>query len=681
MTDVFTAKSPRAPGKAATARDEAYFRQLLEKLPAAAYTCDERGFITFFNARAVEMWGRAPKLNDPAERFCGSVRLLSPAGEPVLREECAMAKALLKGREFNGEEVILERPDGTRLTALAHANPIFDASGALTGAVNVLIDISDRKRMEDQLRASQERFRLVAETIPSIAWTADVEGHIAYVNDRWYRYCGMPSGHDQRLWPRDAVHPGDRALCAEAWHQAVRDGTEYRMEARLRRADRMYRWFEVHAVPLRDPQGAVLRWFGTTTDIDARKRAEEVAAFMSRASSELAQISDYRETLRRIADFAIPAFADWCGIFLVAEDGRVERLALNHEDPERVRLLHAMRDRYPYRPTDSIGPGKVLTTGESCWSQCMTDEMLAGFSHDAQHLAMLKALDFRSWVCVPIRLQQRIAGAMSFVMTDSGRVYSESQLRVAEDLAHRVSIAIENSELVAALREEHRRKDEFLAMLARELRNPLAPLRNSVQVLQAKAQAVPELQWAREVIDREVQHLSRLVDDLLDMSRAGKGAIELRRERMPVSAAVNSGVEMCRPLIEESRHQLMVSMPMEAIFVDADLTRMSQVVANLLNNAVKYTDAPGHIWVTLEREGGDAVIRVRDDGIGIPPEMLTRVFEIFTQIDRSRERPQGGLGLGLTLAKELVEMHGGALEARSAGTGAGSEFIVRLPAL
>jgi CheY-like chemotaxis protein len=174
--------------------------------------------------------------------------------------------------------------------------------------------------------------------------------------------------------------------------------------------------------------------------------------------------------------------------------------------------------------------------------------------------------------------------------------------------------------------------------------------------------------------------MSRLVDDLLDVSRVGTGKIELRRDRVPLSAAVNSAVEACRPLIEESRHQLSVSMPMEPIHVDADLTRLSQVISNLINNAAKYTEPAGRIWVNVDREGDDAVVRVRDTGVGIPPDMLCRIFELFAQVDSSLDRAKGGLGIGLTLARRLVEMHGGSLEAASAGLGTGSEFTVRLPA-
>ena len=231
------------------------------------------------------------------------------------------------------------------------------------------------------------------------------------------------------------------------------------------------------------------------------------------------------------------------------------------------------------------------------------------------------------------------------------------------------------------LEQAHRQKDEFLAMLAHELRNPLAPIPNAIQVLQDFSPADVDLQWARDVIERQVQHLTRMVDDLLDVSRINRGKIDLQKERIKLAQVVADAVEIARPHIEARRHKLTVSHPPEPLWLEADPTRLAQVVANLLNNAAKYTEKGGHIWLTAEREGEEAVVRVRDTGMGIAPEKLPQVFELFTQLDRSLDRSQGGLGIGLTLARRLVEMHGGSIHGLSDGPGQGSEFVVRLPAL
>jgi signal transduction histidine kinase/CheY-like chemotaxis protein len=232
-----------------------------------------------------------------------------------------------------------------------------------------------------------------------------------------------------------------------------------------------------------------------------------------------------------------------------------------------------------------------------------------------------------------------------------------------------------------ALRLADRRKDEFLAMLAHELRNPLAPIRNSTQVIRLLGTTDPNVQRATELVERQVQHMTRLVDDLLDVSRITSGKIKLQKEPVELAAVVARAVETARPLIDARRHELAVTLPREAMPLDADPTRLAQVIANLLTNAAKYTEEGGHIRLTVERQGGTAVVGVRDDGVGIPREMLASVFTLFTQVDRTLARSEGGLGIGLKLVKSLTELHGGTVEARSEGPGKGSEFVVRLPVL
>ena len=229
------------------------------------------------------------------------------------------------------------------------------------------------------------------------------------------------------------------------------------------------------------------------------------------------------------------------------------------------------------------------------------------------------------------------------------------------------------------LREADRRKSEFLAMLAHELRNPLAPLRNGLQIVRLAHHDRPAVDQAREMMERQLAHMVRLIDDLLDLSRITNGKIELRKERIDLGAAVQDAVETSRPVIEASEHRLTVALPPQAVYVDGDRTRLAQVFANLLNNAAKYTDRSGNIRLEVERQGSDVVVTVTDNGLGIPAEVLPCIFDMFTQVDRSLERSQGGLGIGLSLVRGLVEMHGGRVEAHSDGRGKGSVFSVRLP--
>jgi signal transduction histidine kinase/CheY-like chemotaxis protein len=243
--------------------------------------------------------------------------------------------------------------------------------------------------------------------------------------------------------------------------------------------------------------------------------------------------------------------------------------------------------------------------------------------------------------------------------------------------------AVEQSlqEANARLDEVNHRKDQFLAMLAHELRNPLAPLQNALHVMRLAGDKGPASEQARAVAERQVQHMARLVDDLLDVSRITHDKIQLRKARVEVAAVVAGAVEATRPLVEARRHDLSVSLPTRPVWLEADPTRLEQVLVNLLTNAAKYTEPGGRIGLTAERDGDELVLRVRDNGVGIAPDMLAQVFEPFVQLERSQERSQGGLGIGLALVRSLVELHGGSIAAASAGPGQGSEFTLRLPAL
>jgi len=231
------------------------------------------------------------------------------------------------------------------------------------------------------------------------------------------------------------------------------------------------------------------------------------------------------------------------------------------------------------------------------------------------------------------------------------------------------------------LADADRRKDAFLAMLAHELRNPLAPLSNALEILRRKCSAHPELERIQEMMERQLRQLVRLVDDLLEVSRITRGKITLRRQHIDLASVVESAVETSRPLIEAGGHKLTVTLPSTSLVLDADPIRLAQVMANLLNNAAKYTEAGGQIWLSARRERAEAVVSVRDTGVGIAPEMLPHIFDMFTQVDRSTVRSQSGLGIGLALVRSLVMMHGGSVNAASAGLGKGSEFTVRLPLL
>ena len=264
----------------------------------------------------------------------------------------------------------------------------------------------------------------------------------------------------------------------------------------------------------------------------------------------------------------------------------------------------------------------------------------------------------------------RLAALVSTVRTALRARFRQYQLR-----AHLFA----REQAARALEEADRKKDEFVAMLAHELRNPLAPIRNSLNILRLSGNGDPGTQRVHEMMERQVNHMVRLVDDLLEVSRITTGKIELRKERVELAAVIDNAVETSQPLIDAFRHHLTIALPSEPIVLEGDPVRLAQVFANLLNNAAKYTDGSGQIWLTAKRDANTVAVSVRDSGVGIPSEMLPQVFNLFMQADRNSGRAHTGLGIGLTLVKSLVEMHGGSVEARSEGEGRGSEFIVRLP--
>ncbi len=284
-------------------------------------------------------------------------------------------------------------------------------------------------------------------------------------------------------------------------------------------------------------------------------------------------------------------------------------------------------------------------------------------------------------ILLPLAGQKSTFAVLGIKRGSTAPPFNADDLTLIEALGSRAAMALENANLYKDLERADRQKNEFLSMLAHELRNPLAPIRTAVDVLRLKGDGQPEIEWAREIINRQTKHLVRLVDDLLDVSRITGGKIRLDLEVLNAASVVAAAVETSRPLIEESGHQMTVTLPEEPVWVRCDRVRLAQVLSNLLNNAAKYTQRGGLIALTVKRSGGEAVFRVADNGIGISAEMLPKVFELFTQVERSLDRSQGGLGVGLTVVKRLVEMHGGRVEAASSGAGGGSEFTVRLPAI
>jgi signal transduction histidine kinase/DNA-binding response OmpR family regulator len=403
----------------------------------------------------------------------------------------------------------------------------------------------------------------------------------------------------------------------------------------------------------------------------ARRAAAEEAArrsnFLAEASRALSNSLDFEATLGTLVRLALPGLADLSAVVLGEE----------HPGPPVCAWVAegVLTEANGPRPAPWLEEhiACALREGEHALVQLPIPQL--AIAAGGPDLAIGQAL------VLPLVARSKTLGTLALGRRAGAPTFSADEVSLAVEVAGRAAIALDNALLFRAIQENDHRKNEFLAMLSHELRNPLAPVRNALQVLGLIGIDHPRFRWAQGVIHRQVDHLVRLVDDLLDVSRITRGKIRLQVGPLAVADVVASAVETSRPLIEDHHHNLTVAMPEEPVFLQGDPARLAQVLSNLLNNAAKYTPDGGHIFLTVEHGEGEVAFRVRDDGAGIPRHMLTRVFDLFTQVDCTLDRSQGGLGIGLTLVKSLVELHGGSVSAISAGPGQGSEFTVRLPVL
>ena len=418
----------------------------------------------------------------------------------------------------------------------------------------------------------------------------------------------------------------------------------------------------------------------------ARAAAEEATrslAFLAAASATLSGLLDINAITRELVRLCVPVVGGAAALTLVQEspaDPAGERLwprDAGHDPHSRVSSPELAGVAIPQveQALERVlagGKPEVITN----LAPFATEETPQG---QPPADTMRPATDIHSVAVIPLVARGRTLGALSLGLADPARWFDTDTLSMATELAGRAAIALDNARLYAKMQEQDRRKDEFLAMLAHELRNPLAPISNAVYVLRALEGDPGKIGWARDVIGRQLKQLVRLVDDLLDVSRITHGRIELKSEAIDVARAVAAAVETSRPYVDAAEHSLAVSLPQEPLQVKGDSARVAQILANLVNNAARYTDKGGMIELSATREGGEIVFRVRDNGIGIPPEAMPTIFDAFHQLDRRLDRSRGGLGVGLTLARRLVEMQGGSISAQSEGAGRGSEFTVRLP--
>lgn len=585
------------------------------------------------SARAAEIYGVDPTGPHRREVLRG---LLHPDDRDRARADAEQA---VRDRADYDIEYRLMRPGGDLVWVAARGRGTYDAAGRLTRMNGVVQDVTARKQAEAELRDIRSRMEtaLAAGAIGTWAW--DVQADRFYGDPSLARIFAL-SPEDMAGGPLssivDAIHPDDRERVSGLVAKAVETGGPYEADYRVAGGDGAWRWVTARGQVERDADGRAVRFPGVVIDITERKRAEE----------SLARVTEDSERRKRLYEAILSATPDFVYVF-----------SLDH------RVLYANDSLVAMWGVGNPVGKTFLEIGYEPWHAEL----------HGQEIDQVRAT------------KQPIRGEVPFIGTNGRKIYDYIFVPVlgtdgeVEAVAGTTRDVTERKRMEEELRDSDRKKDDFIALLAHELRNPLAPIRNGLQVLRLAGADSGALAMARTMMDRQLAHMVRLIDDLLDVSRINRNKMELRRSRLALSEVVSSAVETARPQIDEAGHELTLTLPAVPVHLDADLTRLAQVFSNLLTNSAKYTPPGGRIWLSAERQEGHVEVSVRDNGIGIPPESLGNIFDMFSQVDRSIERSSGGLGIGLALVKGLVEMHGGTVTVASEGEGRGSTFTVTLP--
>lgn len=543
--------------------------------------------------------------------------------DDVATTRAAIDESVRGGRPYDVDYRTLQ-PDGSYRWIRALGRTEYDAQGVALRFEGITIDISATRRAHEQLRE-------LADAMPQIVWSADASGRVDYLNRRWYEVTGKPAGS---IDFDGIVHDEDGRALSETFGHAVDSGQPWEHEFRLCLPGHAEpRWFLGRARPVRDQAGRIVRWYATSTDIHDTKQTA-------------AALTDSRDRLRAALDASATGTFRW----------NIESNTLDW-DENLDRLF-------------GLAPGST--------AQSLTEFLRLVHPDDRQRV--IDACGRCAAHNVDFVEEFRVVWPDGTVrwLFDQGRV-----LTAAGGGRYMIGACVDVTERrlkEEALRAADRQKDEFLGMLAHEIRNPLAPVIYAAAILQRTIQD-PALRRPLDIIQRQAARMTRIVDDLLDISRVTQGKILLRHERVVIEALLSQSIEATRPAMESRGHTVVLHPVNASLAVPGDPVRLAQVIENLLNNAAKYSPDGGRIEVSAQPAGGTVVIAVKDTGVGIAPAMLERVFDLFAQADTSLDRAEGGLGIGLTLVDRLTQMHGGQARAFSAGLGQGSTFTVTLPVL
>jgi PAS domain S-box-containing protein len=645
---------------------------ILESMPQKIFTSDAEGLGGFFNPQWTEYTGlTVDQLAD-----WGWTQFVHP--DDVEANVRSWKHSVATGEPLQIEHRF-RRADGEYRWHLTRAHAMTDDEGKIVLWLGASTDIHEFKRVQNELFESEERFRTMANTAPVLIWISGLDKLCYYFNKTWLDFTGRTQEQEYGNGWAEGVHPEDLERCLDIYTSNFDARREFEMEYRLRRFDGQYRWLLDRGSPRWNADGEFAGFIGSCIDITEMKRAKDNQAFLLEATRVISSSLDYEATLSSVANMSVPTLADWCAVDLLQEDGAMQRLAMAHVDPEKVQWAQDFLRRYPYDPKSSSSVAKVMASGKPELYPEVTDAMLVAGARDEDHLRWMRQGGFKSIMIVPLVTQGRTVGVLTFVASESGRRYDDEDLVLAQDLAGRAALAISNARLYHESQESSRLKDDFLTTMSHELRTPLNAILGWAGLLTTQNLDSKTTTQALQTIERNARAQVRLIEDLMDVSRIITGKLRLDIRPVVLSAVVEAAVDAVRPTAQAKDIRLQMLLDPQAGPVSGDPDRLQQVIWNLLSNALKFTPKEGRVQVRLERINSHVEITVTDNGQGISPEFLPHVFDRFRQADASHTRSVGGLGLGLAIVRQLVELHGGTVQAQSPGIGEGSTFVVSLP--
>jgi PAS domain S-box-containing protein len=556
-----------------------------------------------------------------------------------------------------------------------------DERGQISGVMILGVEVTDQVDTRRLIERSSEQFRRLADSISHIVWIADPQGKVEYYNRRWVDYTGIATEKiDNSVWPK-VLHPEDYSDIQKGWTEAIANRTTFQAEWRMRDKDGNYRWHLVRTIPSFNSQGQITGWFGTSTDIDDQKKATQKDRILADATVILSRSLDLEQTLQSLADVLVEHLADWCSIDLVEKNNSPRRAAVAHPDPKRLKLVQELLENYPTDWSSPTGAAQVLRSGVSEIYSEIPEALLKRSAKDERHFEIIKSLGLRSAIAVPLVSRERNLGVMTLVASESGRRYSDKDLKLAEELGRRAGIAVENALLFKEAQQAIQARDEFLSIASHELKTPLTALRLQAQITNHNlskgdlAFFSPErLRGFANQVDSQVSRLNQLVDDMLDVSRIQSGKLIPKFERFNLADLALSVCEQLSPIAKAAGCAIQTSL--KDVAGEWDRHRIEQVLMNLITNSIKY-GAGKPIEVKVYPRSPSAVVEVRDQGIGINKEHHDRIFERFERaVDANGIT---GLGLGLYISKNIVQAHQGSIRVESEA-GKGATFIVQLPA-